>query len=202
MANRLLTAKTDYGVAFAEVDGETDTYQAALDGSNLATETDYSATDYLIGLRSDGVPKGVPIENIVSNIHFYLQGGPDQAVTASDDYCLVIPVGAAESNTQFTAGGSSTIRIMGVSLCAEFYSGDIITGSTTIRVSNKKKEASGASYVDCSLTNTSADTDRRNSTAGTFEINTTSEALYIHYTAVGGHGAINGWVWTRREAVV
>ncbi|HOE64646.1 MAG TPA: hypothetical protein PKW18_13835 [Candidatus Sumerlaeota bacterium] len=194
---RTLTGKDGGGIDFAEVLPAS--YVATLDGDNLSAMEDFTGIVSLVGIRSDGNPEAVPVDNMLCPYHFYLQGGIDQPATESGDYYLVIPVGAQESGGAFAAGGAGKITVMGVSLCAGFYSGSgIITGSTTIRVSNKKYLTGGANYIDCTLTATGAETDRRNSKYGSFTVNTASEALFVHFKAVGGHGAINGWVWTRR----
>lgn len=197
MANRTLIEAEDGGLIFEEV--ETTLFEGRITGDNLGEETAQENAPFLLSLDPLDVPKKFSIDYLQSNIHFFISAGPGISATEAGDYLMAIPVGVLESDAVFGAGGTASIILKGVSLSAEIYTGDIVTGSTTIRVSNMKKGEGGAAYIDCTLTNVAADTDRRASAFGTVQIDTTIQALYIIITAVGGHGNINGWIWLSRE---
>lgn len=120
-------------------------------------------------------------------IPFIITGRLDTK-TPTNSWALKIPLNTDEP----------TLYIQGVTINANIFSGQLVTGNTTIRVSNKTYLASGANNLDVTLTRQGGETDRCNTAKGLVAIQTATEALYIHIHEGGGHDTVTGWVWFRR----
>lgn len=195
---RSLIAGDDGGLVFDESGVN---YLATISGINIEEQTDPTSVDHVLNLNGLGQIKKVSPDIWMPNIHAYLTGGPDQSVTASNSYHLAIPIGSVESASAFAESNAATIVIRGISICAEYYSGSIITDNTTIQISNKKKSVGGASTLSATLTHTGAETDRRVSAAGLVTLTTATDAIYVHFISVGGHGGLNVWIWFTKESL-
>jgi len=133
----------------------------------------------------------------VANIPFYINGIP--STTPASGYLFKIPLGAFGANSQFGAADVTPIAVQGITIQAEIFEGDIITGESEFCVSNGVKDAVDAYGIVITLTNSAEETDRNVSASGLFYIAPATQALYIHCNESGGHGNIQGWVWLRRE---
>jgi hypothetical protein len=183
VTNRKLTPQSDGGLGF--VDAGSTEFEGYIDGANIAAGTQTDAT-YSLALNSSDEPIKVPyLKPGISCISLFISGVPAQTTGSSFRFKIQV------------ANLGDDVTVKRVVLDAGVYTG--LSGSTTIRVSDKVYLDGAASNIDCSLTNASAETDRTNTATGTVAIDTTTEYLYVHVHAVGDHADINILVFVEGE---